>query len=67
MKTCPKVQSAVRPVVKHAAFSLEGQEFAVMDTARAPSFTFNAAISVMVYCDSQEEIDQCWDKLPQNH
>jgi len=54
-------------VVKHAALSLEGQEFAVMDAARAPSFTFNAAISVMVYCDSQEEIDQCWDKLPQNH
>ena len=46
---------------------LEGLEFAVMDTAHAPNFTFNAAISVMVYCDFQKEIDYCWDKLPQKH
>ena len=49
--------------VKHAGFSLEGQEFAAMDSARGHSFTFNEAISFMVHCDTQEEIDYYWGKL----
>ncbi len=49
--------------IKHAAFTLEGQEFAAMDSARAHNFAFNEAISFMVYCDSQEEIDYYWGKL----
>ena len=31
---------------KHAAFTLEGQEFAAMDSAREHNFTFNEAISL---------------------
>src|SRR6266436_6758366 len=34
--------------VKHAAFTLEGQQFAAMDSARGHKFTFNEAISFMV-------------------
>ncbi len=34
-----------------------------MDSARGHSFAFNEAISLMVHCDSQEEIDYYWDKL----
>ena len=49
--------------IKHAAFTLEGQEFAAMDSARVHNFAFNEAISFMVYCDSQEEIDYYWGKL----
>jgi predicted 3-demethylubiquinone-9 3-methyltransferase (glyoxalase superfamily) len=49
--------------VKHAAFTLEGQEFAAMDSAREHKFTFNEAISFMVYCDTQKEIDYYWGKL----
>src|SRR5437773_3022094 len=49
--------------ITHAAFTLEGQEFAAMDSARAHNFAFNEAISFMVYCDSQEEIDYYWGKL----
>jgi predicted 3-demethylubiquinone-9 3-methyltransferase (glyoxalase superfamily) len=49
--------------VKHAAFRLEGQDFAAMDSARAHDFSFNEAISLMVHCDTQEEIDYYWDKL----
>jgi predicted 3-demethylubiquinone-9 3-methyltransferase (glyoxalase superfamily) len=49
--------------VKHAGISLEGQSFAVMDSARAHNFTFNEAISFMVGCDTQEEIDYFWSKL----
>ena len=49
--------------IKHAAFALEGQEFAAMDSARGHDFTFNEAISFMVHCDTQEEIDHYWGKL----
>jgi predicted 3-demethylubiquinone-9 3-methyltransferase (glyoxalase superfamily) len=49
--------------VKHAEFTLEDQEFAAMDSAHGHNFTFNEAISFMVHCDTQEEIDYYWDKL----
>jgi predicted 3-demethylubiquinone-9 3-methyltransferase (glyoxalase superfamily) len=49
--------------VKHAAFTLLGQEFAAMDSARSHNFTFNEAISLMVHCDTQAEIDYYWGKL----
>jgi predicted 3-demethylubiquinone-9 3-methyltransferase (glyoxalase superfamily) len=49
--------------VKHAAFTLEGQEFAAMDSARMHDFSFNEAISLLVTCDTQEEIDYYWEKL----
>lgn len=49
--------------IKHAAFMLEGQKFAAMDSAYEHYFTFNEAISFIVYCDTQEEIDYYWDKL----
>lgn len=42
---------------------LEGQWFAAMDSARMHDFTFNEAISLMVMCNTQEEIDYYWDKL----
>lgn len=49
--------------IKHAIFTLEGQEFAAMDSAQTHNFTFNEAISLMVHCNTQEEIDYYWDKL----
>jgi predicted 3-demethylubiquinone-9 3-methyltransferase (glyoxalase superfamily) len=49
--------------IKHAGVSLEGENFAVMDSARAHNFTFNEAISFMVHCDTQEQIDYFWSKL----
>lgn len=49
--------------VKYAAFTLEGQDFGAMDSARAHNFTFNEAISFMVHCDTQEQIDDYWGKL----
>lgn len=48
---------------KYAAFSLAGQGFAAMDSARADGFGFNEAISLMVSCDTQEEIDHYWEAL----
>jgi len=49
--------------IRHAAFTLEGQEFAAMDSAHKHEFTFNEAISFMVRCKNQEEIDCFWEKL----
>jgi predicted 3-demethylubiquinone-9 3-methyltransferase (glyoxalase superfamily) len=49
--------------VKYAAFLLENKEFGAMDSAYPYKFAFNEAISFMVYCDTQEEIDYYWNKL----
>lgn len=49
--------------IKHAGFTLDGREFAAMDSARAHDFTFNEAISFEVVCETQEEIDYYWAKL----
>jgi predicted 3-demethylubiquinone-9 3-methyltransferase (glyoxalase superfamily) len=49
--------------IKYAAFTLEGQEFAAMDSAYEHKFTFNEAVSFIVHCDTQEEIDYFWEKL----
>ncbi|MFS0823538.1 VOC family protein [Bacillus sp. 1P02SD] len=44
-------------------FRLENHWFVAMDSAEDHEFNFNEAISFMVYCDTQEEIDFYWDKL----
>ena len=44
-------------------FMLEGQWFAAMDSAQDHAFNFNEAISLMVTCDTQEEIDTYWERL----
>ncbi len=49
--------------IKHAVFTLEGKEFAAMDSARPHDFTFNEAISLIVNCETQAEIDYYWAKL----
>jgi predicted 3-demethylubiquinone-9 3-methyltransferase (glyoxalase superfamily) len=49
--------------IKHAGITLEGQSFAVMDSARVHDFTFNEAISFIVHCNTQEEIDYFWSRL----
>jgi predicted 3-demethylubiquinone-9 3-methyltransferase (glyoxalase superfamily) len=44
-------------------FKLEGQWFAAMDSGREHGYSFNEAISFMVYCENQEDIDYYWEKL----
>lgn len=53
----------IEGTVRHASFTLEGQEFAAMDSAREDNFAFNEAISLIVHCEIQEEIDYYWEKL----
>lgn len=49
--------------IKHIGFTLEGMDFAAMDSAQPHNFAFTEAISMIVNCDTQEEIDYYWDKL----
>ena len=49
--------------VKHGIFELAGQEFMASESAMNHAFTFTGAISLMVYCDSQHEIDHYWYTL----
>jgi predicted 3-demethylubiquinone-9 3-methyltransferase (glyoxalase superfamily) len=49
--------------VKHAQFRLEGQVFMAMDSSLLHKFTFNEAVSMVVECDTQKEIDYFWNKL----
>lgn len=42
-------------------FTLEGQDFLAMNAG--PAFKFNEAVSLMVRCETQEEIDFYWEKL----
>lgn len=43
------------------AFQLEGQEFVALNGG--PHFKFTEAISFVVNCKSQEEVDYYWEKL----
>lgn len=42
-------------------FQLEGQEFYTLNGG--PQFTFTPAISFYVNCETQQEIDELWEKL----
>jgi predicted 3-demethylubiquinone-9 3-methyltransferase (glyoxalase superfamily) len=49
--------------VRYASFTLLGQQFGAMDSAREHKFAFNEAISFIAPCETQEEIDYSWGKL----
>lgn len=44
-------------------FMLEGQWFAAMDSGVEQPVSFNEAISLLINCSDQEEIDYYWEKL----
>jgi predicted 3-demethylubiquinone-9 3-methyltransferase (glyoxalase superfamily) len=49
--------------IAFADFMLENEWFAAMDSALEHKFAFNEAVSFMVSCETQEEIDDYWGKL----
>jgi predicted 3-demethylubiquinone-9 3-methyltransferase (glyoxalase superfamily) len=44
-----------------ATFQIGGQEFMALNGG--PEFTFTPAISFFVNCETQEEVDEFWEKL----
>ncbi|NUQ02996.1 MAG: VOC family protein [Anaerolineae bacterium] len=44
-------------------FTLDGQEFLAINGG--PEFRFTEAVSFLVNCTSQEEVDRLWSKLPE--
>lgn len=49
--------------VRYVDFTLFGTKFGAMDSAREHTFAFNEAISFIVNCDTQEEINYYWERL----
>ena len=47
--------------VMSTIFQLDGQEFFALNGG--PHFTFTPAISFFVNCETQEEVDELWEKL----
>ena len=47
--------------VMTVAFSLEGQDFVALNGG--PHFKFTEAISFVIHCESQDEVDHYWTKL----
>ena len=47
--------------VMSCTFDLDGQQFHALNGG--PHFTFTPAISLFVNCETQEEVDELWEKL----
>jgi len=48
-------------IAQSVSFELDGQEFIGLNAG--PNFKFNEAISFLVDCKTQEEVNELWEKL----
>ena len=44
-------------------FTLLGREFIALNGGNSPGFAFTQGISINVLCDSQQQVDEYWDKF----
>jgi len=58
-----KVSGRPKGSVMTVTFEIEGQEFVALNGG--PHFTFSEAVSFMVKCETQKEIDEMWEQLSQ--
>jgi len=56
-----EVSGRPKGTVMTVSFELEGQEFIALNGG--PQFTFSPAISFVVNCETQQEVDELWEKL----
>lgn len=56
-------ESGTEGTVKNATFSLKGQEFLCIDSNLKHQFSFTPSFSIYVTCDSEEELNQLYEKL----
>ncbi|HEY6564656.1 MAG TPA: VOC family protein [Pirellulaceae bacterium] len=55
---------APKGTLMSATFQLEGQRFMALNGG--PHYKFNEAISLFVNCETQEEVDDLWNRLTAN-
>lgn len=58
------VSGRPKGAVMTVAFEIDGQEFLALNGG--PIFKFTEAISLMVKCDTQQEIDHMWEALSED-
>ena len=56
----------IEGTINHGVFTLMEQEFIGMDSVQSHMFNFTEAISLMVECKDQAEIDRYWQKLTES-
>jgi predicted 3-demethylubiquinone-9 3-methyltransferase (glyoxalase superfamily) len=54
---------ATEGMVMFSYFLLEGQSFIIMDAGGPQPYTFNEAVSLVINCENQAEIDHYWSKI----
>lgn len=59
----PNQEPDKESAVMYGDFTLDGSKFIAMDSAREHNFKFNEALSFVVNCETQEEVDYYWEKL----
>jgi predicted 3-demethylubiquinone-9 3-methyltransferase (glyoxalase superfamily) len=52
--------------VKHAQIALSGSKFMFMESAANHNFQFTEGVSLMIHCDTQNEIDYYWNRLSED-
>ena len=60
-RTTADTPSGPKGMVLTVSFELEGQRFTALNGG--PNYKFNEAVSFVVRCETQEEIDRYWSKL----
>jgi predicted 3-demethylubiquinone-9 3-methyltransferase (glyoxalase superfamily) len=60
-ESAAEVSGRPKETVMTMTFELEGQQFMALDGG--PIFKFSPAISFLVSCETQQEVDSLWEKL----
>ncbi|MQA87315.1 MAG: VOC family protein [Streptosporangiales bacterium] len=56
-------EAGAEGTVKHATFSLAGQQFMCIDSSQTHDFTFTPSTSLYVECHTEDEIDRLYASL----
>ncbi|XZF14929.1 VOC family protein [Chitinophagaceae bacterium MMS25-I14] len=56
-------EPGIEGTIKHAVFSLNGQQFMVMDSSVHHGFSFTPAMSLFIACQTEDELDRLFEEL----
>ncbi|MEO6406792.1 MAG: VOC family protein [Ferruginibacter sp.] len=66
MKLYEAGEGAQAGTLKYGEFTLQGNNFSAMDGMGEHAFKFSEGLSIVVNCETQEEIDTYWNKLTED-